>query len=113
MLDAAFLAGKLDMLPDPMTVTVVPFNSATSEMTVTGARWRQLNRREIDWAASIGLGLSARVWLLSAGNLTPTNYQVVQNDILVDDTSQKWNIRDASLEMQGTIWRCVSVRAPT
>lgn len=111
MLDSTTLADVMDMLPDPFTATLTPYNGGIAAMMISGARYRPLKRSELTWAASIGLTLATRVFLLPAVNIT-SGYQIIENDVLTDDAGQKWNITDAALQMQGTIWRCIATQAP-
>lgn len=110
MLDSTTLADVMDMLPDPFTATLIPSRGG-SQITASGARYRPLSRKELDWAASLGIGVPTRAFLLPANQLN--GYMVVQTDVLVDQSNQKWAINyDASLEMQGCIWKCFATQAP-
>lgn len=110
MLDSASLTNVMDMLPDAFVATLTPFNTTISAMMIEGARQRPAKRNDIEWTANIGLGLAERLFLLPVVNMT-AGYEVVQNDLIADASGKKWNVMTASLEMEGTIWRCYARKA--
>ena len=111
MLNAATLANKYKMLPDAITLTLTPFNVSVSAMSVEGCRQRPAERKDIEWTASLGLGLAQRVFLLPAANMT-AGYEVVQNDVITDPAGARWNAQASALELQGTIWRVWAKKSP-
>lgn len=111
MLNSRTLANITAMLPDAITVTLTPFNATIAAITVNGARQRPASRKDIEYAANIGIGLPERIFLLPVTNVA-AGYEVVQNDLITDAAEKKWNVLATVLEMQGTIWRCFAKRSP-
>lgn len=111
MLSQATLGAVMGILPDPFTGTVTPALGSPAPFTVDGIRQRPATRKEIEWTASLGLGLAERVFMLPVANVA-SGYQFIQNDVIADAAAKKWNVLTAALEMQGTIWRCYCKAAP-
>lgn len=106
MIDAAFLANAMDMLPDPLTVTVLFRNRATAaSASVDGSRRRPVSSADITWASMAGLGIPTAQFLIPVNQL---GGNVLKQGDEIDEAAPgtlTWNVLRADLEMQGTIYR--------
>lgn len=103
---------KYQMLPDPITVTLTPNDSAGTlgtAVTVTEARSRPLQQRELQMLGSIiGIEDTTRAFLLpinTLGGTVPKN-----GDTITDNAANDWTIRVAGLDGTDTLYRCVCVK---
>lgn len=106
MLSSAELANVLDMLPDPMTVTVNFKNRTTPvSVSVDGARRRPISSSDIAWSSMAGLGIPAAQFLIPVNQLGGNVMK--QNDEIAEAGAGglPWNVLRADLEMQGQVYR--------
>lgn len=110
MLDAASLAGKLDMLPDPKTITVALQNRASAvSLTISGCRRRPVDMQEISVMGNAGLGVPSAQYLIPASGMG--THELQAGDVITEASGNAagetvpWSVIHAALEMQGTIWR--------
>lgn len=114
MLDAASLAGKLDMLPDPKTLTIKLQNRpSTSPITISGCRRRPVDLAELAFIGNSGMAVPTSSFLIPAVGMGSN--ELLAGDLIVEPNSvgsatATWNVVHAQLELQTTIWRAFVAR---
>ncbi len=110
MLNAASLTGKMNMLPDPVTLTITPKVSSGSPIVQPGCRRRPLDEVETDYIGDIGLAVPAVSFLIPVEGLN--GYVINNNDYIAETlpAGSTWTVIRTQLDLQKTIWRCLCRR---